>query len=227
MTNMAGSMNNTIGIVSLAPNLCALSSSLMIESRRSSSAIARRAWLNGVPYCRLWLIMAPNRRSPSDVDPSFSNASRRLGNIRRSSRRPLKTRAMAEFDRFISSATRSSPLSRPIPASLHTTSKSMASGVPRRTAAAKRRLSAEKNQSRPHNSDHHADEREDQQADRRFAEKLRNKKSDKREEGHADDFDADPDRQGSMRIETRRLNNRSQLIQIFRRVEAAIPHAER
>ena len=36
MTNMAGSMNNTIGIVSLAPNLCALSSSLVILSRRSS-----------------------------------------------------------------------------------------------------------------------------------------------------------------------------------------------
>ena len=51
---------------------------------------------------------------------------------------------MAGLDRFISSATRSSALSRPIPASLHTTSKSMASGVPRRTAALKRRLSTDR-----------------------------------------------------------------------------------
>src|SRR5262249_23215900 len=98
MTNMAGSMNNTIGIVSLTPNLCALSSSLIRLSRRSSSAILRRAWLNGVPYCRLWLIMVPNRRSPSDVDANFSNASRRFGNTRRSSRRPYKTRAMAGLE---------------------------------------------------------------------------------------------------------------------------------
>ena len=144
MMNIAGSMNNTIGTVSLAPSLCALSSSLVILSRRSSVAILRRAWLNGVPYCRLWLIMVPNWRSPSDVDPNFSNASRRVGNIRRSSRRPYKTRAMAGLDRFISPATRSSALSRPIPASLHTTSKSMVSGVPRRMAALKRRLSTDR-----------------------------------------------------------------------------------
>ena len=54
---MAGSRNNTIGIVSLAPNLCALSSTLVIRSRRTSTAMLRRAWLNGVPYCRLWLTM--------------------------------------------------------------------------------------------------------------------------------------------------------------------------
>ena len=89
MMNIAGSMNNTIGTVILAPSLCALSSSLVILSRRSSVAILRRAWLNGVPYCRLWLIMVPNRRSPSDVVPNFSNASRRVGNTRRSSRRPV------------------------------------------------------------------------------------------------------------------------------------------
>ena len=44
---------------------------------------------------------------------------------------------------------------------------------------------------------------------------------------HADNFDADPDRHGSMRIEARRLNDRSELLQIFRGVEAAIPRAER
>ncbi len=181
MMNMAGSMNNTIGTVSLAPSLCALSSSLIIESRRSSSAIARRAWLNGVPYCRLWLIMAPNRRSPSEVDPSFSNASRRFGNIRRSSRRPYKTRAMAGLDRFISSATRSS---RALQAhSRFAAHNQQIDGVRRASPNGGIETPSEhrQNQSRPHNSDHHANEREDQQIDRWLPEKLRNKQGNDRE----------------------------------------------
>ena len=144
MTNMAGSMNNTIGIVSLAPSLCALSSSLMILSPEfvsdsAQSLAQRRSVLQALADHGAELGVVP----PTSI-PDFSNASRRFGNIRRSSRRPYKTWAMAGFDRFISSATRSSALSRPIPASLHTTSKSMASGVPRRMAALKRRLSTER-----------------------------------------------------------------------------------
>ena len=109
-----------------------------------STAILRSAWLNGVPYCRLWLIMVPNRRSPSEVDAKFSNASMRFGNIRRSSRRRCNTQAIAGLVWFISSATRRSPLSMPIPASLHTTSKSIISGVPSRMAASKRRFSTDR-----------------------------------------------------------------------------------
>ena len=56
--------------------------------------------------------------------------------------------------------------------------------------------------SRPHNSDHQAKEREDQQVGRRLPEELRNRQGNDREQGHADNFGADPDRQGSMRIET-------------------------
>ena len=84
-----------------------------------------------------------------EIDPSFSNASRRLGKNRRSSRRLERTQPMAGLDLFISSPTRSSALSRPIPASLHTTSKSIVSGVPSRMAASNRRLSIIRNNRGP------------------------------------------------------------------------------
>jgi len=68
-TNMAGSMNNTIGIVSLAPNLCALSSSLVIRfspevgSDTAQSLAQRRSVLQALAHHGSESLKSIRRRS--------------------------------------------------------------------------------------------------------------------------------------------------------------------
>jgi len=133
-------MKKINGKISLAGNLTAFSSNLFMRSRRSSSATARSASPRGVPYCRLCPSMVPNRRIPSPPDRALrlAKASRRV-RIRRSLRKFVNTLDVTGLDRCISWDTRSNALSNPMPASLHTTSKSSASGVPPSKAAAWRR----------------------------------------------------------------------------------------
>ena len=171
--------------------------------------------------------MVPKRRSPSDIAPSFSNASLRFGRIRRSSRRPDKTRAIAGLVWLISSrhAFQRAFQTHSRFAAHHQQIDRIRRAKP--NGGIKTPLQHQQDQSRPHNPDHHANKREDQHVAGGLPESCATRNGNDREQEHADNLDTDPDRQGSVMIETSRLKDRPQLLQILLSVKAPIPHADR